>query len=71
MVRGCPLGEFHLSHESRTKQLGHASPRTTLEDYGQFVPTGADRVMWEQRAGVATVGAGAGDPSARSKSAGA
>ncbi|HSY81033.1 MAG TPA: tyrosine-type recombinase/integrase [Gemmatimonadaceae bacterium] len=37
------------------KQLGHASPRTTLEDYGQFVPTGADRVMWEQRAGVTLV----------------
>jgi integrase len=32
------------------KQLGHASPRTTLEVYGRFIPTGADRTMWERRA---------------------
>lgn len=37
------------------KQLGHASPRTTLEDYGQFLPSGADRAMWERRAGVASI----------------
>lgn len=40
------------------KQLGHASPRTTLEDYGRFLPSGADRAMWEARAGVASVGPG-------------
>lgn len=31
------------------KQLGHASPRTTLEVYGRFIPTGIDRSMWETR----------------------
>jgi integrase len=32
------------------EQLGHASPKLTLDTYGQFRPTGQDRDRWEQAA---------------------